>query len=270
MIDYYAIKKEDLGSNSKIPICKLNSITELAISMAEDIAELIRQKNMEQKKCVIILPVGPVYQYPYLVDIINKNKISLKNVWIINMDEYLDNNYAYIDIGNKLSFRAFMRNEFYRKISRELLMPEEQQVFPDPENLDFIGGFLKENKADACYGGIGITGHIAFNEPENVTVDEYLQKPARVVELSPETRTTNAINDLNGALEMMPQYAVTIGMKEIYSAKKIRLYCMRDWHRSVVRRACYGDITAKFPVTLLQNHNDVTITVNDVAAGAAI
>ena len=64
----------------------------------------------------------------------------------------------------------------------------------------------------------------------------------------------------------MPKRCVTIGMKQILGAKKIRLGVFRDWHRAVVRRAAYGDQTADFPATLAQNHPDAQILINDVAA----
>ena len=79
-------------------------------------------------------------------------------------------------------------------------------------------------------------------------------------------RTANAIGDLGGALEDMPKKCITIGIAEILAAKRVRLGVFRDWHRAVVRRAAYGDISSEFPVTLLQNHPDVRIYVNANAA----
>ena len=64
----------------------------------------------------------------------------------------------------------------------------------------------------------------------------------------------------------MPRWCVTIGMSEIYHARKIRLGCFRDWHRSVVRHAAYGEISAHFPVTLLQKHPDTLLRFTDFVA----
>ena len=80
------------------------------------------------------------------------------------------------------------------------------------------------------------------------------------------TSTSNAIGDLNGAIDAMPKKAVTIGMAEILGAKKIRLGVFRDWHRSVVRQAAYGEVSAHFPATLIQRHPDAMIIVNANAA----
>ena len=82
-------------------------------------------------------------------------------------------------------------------------------------------------------------------------------------------RAVNAVGDLGGALEDMPLQAVTIGMKEILGAKKLRLAVFRDWHRAVCRRAAYGEVTSAFPATLAQLHPDALLYVNKVAAAAA-
>lgn len=84
--------------------------------------------------------------------------------------------------------------------------------------------------------------------------EEFALRSTRVLAISGETRTVNAIADLNGALDEFPLYAVTVGMKEILLARKIRLSLFRPWHRSVLRRALFSEPTGAFPVTLIQSH----------------
>ena len=105
-------------------------------------------------------------------------------------------------------------------------------------------------------------------QPE-LTAEQFAQLPTRVLNISAETRATNCIGDLGGALEDMPHKCVTIGMKEILSAKKIRLAVFRDWHRAVCRRAAYGEVSASFPATLAQTHPDAVLYVNANAAQKA-
>ena len=188
--------------------------------------------------------------------------------WFLNMDEYLDENDRYLPVDHKLSFRGFMQREVYGKIDPELLMPEEQRVFPDPQDPASLTALVERlGKVDIAFGGIGINGHLAFNEPqEGMSEEEFAQLTTRVLDISRETLTANAIGDLSGAIEAMPKRCVTIGIREILSAKKVRLGVFRDWHRSVIRRAAYGERTAQFPVTLLQNHPDAMILTNSNAA----
>ena len=88
----------------------------------------------------------------------------------------------------------------------------------------------------------------------------------RVLEISRETRTANAIGDLNGAIDDMPRWCVTIGMNEIYNARKVRLGVFRDWHRAVLRHTAYGEVSAHFPATLMQTHPDALIRTTEFVA----
>lgn len=211
----------------------------------------IKKNNKQDAKTVFICPVGPVGQYPIFVRLVNRDRISLKNCWFINMDEYLNDDNTWIDFNDKLSFRGFMQRNVYSQIDNDLVMDEKQRIFPDPANLEYIPELIKKlGGVDIAFGGIGINGHLAFNEPQNIPADKFAELSIRTLEISRETRTINSVGDLNGAIDAMPKKCVTIGIKEILSARKIRLGVFRDWHRAVVRQAAYGEISANFPVTL--------------------
>ena len=267
--DYFNYSKKELLTAPRIPLSILEDDRVVFESIANEMLEIIIANNRSGKRTVFICPVGPVGQYPHFVNAVNEKSISLKDVWFINMDEYLGENMAWIDIRNTLSFRGFMEREVYSKLKKDLVMPEEQRIFPDPKRLFYIPELLEKlGGVDAVFGGIGITGHVAFNEPsDKLTPDEFLQLGTRTLEISPETRTVNSISDLNGAIDAMPRYCVTVGMKEIFSAQRIRLACFRSWHRAVVRKACYGEPSARFPVTLLQRHQDIKLFITDFVGG---
>lgn len=267
--EYYTYTKEEiLNKGAKLPVIVMEDNAAVFQSMAEEMTEEIKKNNAEGKKTVFICPVGPVGQYPYFVEMVNKEKISLKNVWFINMDEYLDDDKKWVPETHPLSFRGFMNRTVYSKIAPELVMPEEQRVFPDPENVEYIPQLIEKlGGVDICFGGIGINGHVAFNEADaSLSNEEFLAQKTRVLDITKETRTANAIGDFNGALEDMPKYCVTIGIYEIAHARKIRLGCFRNWHRAVVRRTAYGEATSDFPVSLLTNHQDINLKITEFVA----
>lgn len=268
-VHYYNISREELGLNSKIPIVKLNETGEVFYQIAVEMIDAIKDCKKNDKECIMIVPVGPIGQYEIFVRLVNEQNISLRHVTFINMDEYLTEDNAWIDINSQLSFRGFMERHVYSRIKEELNILEENRIFPNPDDLTRIPELIKEKGVDLCVGGLGITGHVAFNEAENVPVEEFLTRKTRCLKIATETWTTNAIGDLNGALEAMPSNAITIGFNEIFSAKKIRLYVFRPWHRAVVRRAAYGEVTANFPASILQNHPNTTITCNFIASQKA-
>ena len=267
--EYYTYTKEELlNKGAKLPVIVMEDNAAVFQSMAEEMTEEIKKNNAAGKKTVFICPVGPVGQYPYFVEMVNKEKISLKNVWFINMDEYLDDDKKWVPETHPLSFRGFMNRTVYSQIDPELVMPEEQRVFPDPENVEYIPQLIEKlGGVDICFGGIGINGHVAFNEADaSLSNEEFLAQKTRVLDITKETRTANAIGDFNGALEDMPKYCVTIGIYEIAHARKISLGCFRNWHRAVVRRTAYGEATSDFPVSLLTNHQDINLKITEFVA----
>lgn len=266
--EYFHITEAELGQGAKIPILKLGDSGEVFYELALEMVEEIEKNNREGKKTVLICPVGPVGQYPIFVRLVNERRISLQDCTFINMDEYLNEDGSYIDITDSLSFRGFMDREVYSRIDEELVMPKGQRIFPDPKDRERVHKLIQElGGVDICFGGIGINGHLAFNEAQDeLSAEEFAALPTRVLTISRETRAVNAIGDRNGAIDAMPKKAITIGFQDILAARKIRLGVFRDWHRSVIRQAAYGEISGHFPVTLIQNHPDALIITNRNAA----
>lgn len=267
-MDYFQIPAQDLGKNAKIPVLPLGDSGEIFYELALEMVNTIQDHNARGEKTVFICPVGPVGQYPIFVRLVNRDRVSLKHCWFINMDEYLNDDGTYIDKSSPLSFRGFMERTVYTKVDADLLMPPEQRVFPDPAAPGKVDRLIEElGGVDIAFGGIGINGHLAFNEAQpELTPEQFAALGTRVLTLTPETKTANAIGDRGGAIAAMPNKAVTIGIRQILGARKVRLGVFRDWHRGVVRQAAYGEVSAAFPVTLLQNHPDARIYANAVAS----
>lgn len=269
MTEYFSYPREKL-LKGKIPVKLLGSSGEVFNEMAWDMVRTIEENNRKKERTVFILPVGPVGQYPVFVRLVKERELSLKACVFINMDEYLTDEGRWLDISHRLSFRGFMERNVYSRLPEGLNVPLENRLFPDP---DYPGRILEAiealGKVDTAFGGIGINGHLAFNEAEEVSAGEFASRETRVVTMSRETRTANAIGDLNGAIDAMPRKAVTVGMKEILMADKVRIGVFRPWHRSVIRQALFSEPSGHFPATLLQRHPDALVYVNDVAAEPA-
>ena len=163
--EYYYYNKEQLLAEPKLPIAVMEDNAAIFRTMAEEMVQEIKRKNALGERTVFICPVGPVGQYTYFVGQVNREKISLKDVWFINMDEYLTDDRQWIAKEHRLSFRGFMDRMVYTMVKPELLMPESQRIFPDPNDPDKIWETIPRlGGVDICFGGIGINGHVAFNE----------------------------------------------------------------------------------------------------------
>jgi len=156
-----------------------------------------------------------------------------------------------------------MKREFYDRVRPELVMPESQRHFPEPGKEAEYDRMIEElGGVDACFGGLGINGHLAFNEPPEVdapmTADEFAALGTRVLPISRETKTINAYGYNKGDLRGMPQWCVTIGMKQILASRKIYIALNRVWQNGPFKHALLDPETASIPASLLQRCKDVT------------
>jgi len=233
---------------------------------AELMAEYKAAKDAGREKVVFIVPVGPVGQFSLWAAACNETGTSLSDLVLVNMDEYLtEDGRDFIPLDDPLSFRAHMEREFWSLLDPALAPPAEARIFPDPKRPEATGELIARlGGADACFGGVGITGHLAFNDPpepgEETNLEEFADLPTRVVRLSRETRVNNAITAARGNIDRIPELAVTVGMREILRARRVRVYMNRPWQCAIVRKLLHGPVTAAVPASLLQRHPDARVT----------
>ena len=272
---YNTIPAEDLGKGSGIVLERCETEQDLYWKMAIEVIETIAENNKKGEPTVMIVPYGPIGPYSRLVHMINTYRISLKNCVFINMDEYLTEDLQYLDKTDPLSFRGGMDRIFYSQVDPELNVPEENRIFPKPGEEGKIWEIIQQyGKLDMCWGGVGITGHIAFNEPpepgETMTDEEFLALPTRVLKIARETRTINAFMNAGADMDAIPENCITVGMKEIWFAKKVRMCMPRDWNAAMLRKGLHGPVTCKVPCSLFQNHPDAKIYAADVAVHTSV
>ena len=137
----------------------------------------------------MIVPYGPLGPYARIAELVNKYRISLRNCVFINMDEYLKDEMTYIDKDDPLSFRGGMERTFYSKVDDKLNVLAENRFFPEPGNEGKIMKIIdKYGKLDMVFGGVGINGHYAFNEPpepgEKVMPEEFAERSTRTLKIT--------------------------------------------------------------------------------------
>ena len=228
MINTYYCSSEDFVKNSKIPVRVMDTEAAMMEEIAELMASTIEANNAKGERTVIICPVGPIGQYPIFANKVNERNISLKDCWFINMDEYLVGDDETIPYENPLSFKATMDRVLYSQVKEELLMPTSQRLFPEPRKEKEIDELFEMlGKVDLCLTGVGINGHIAFNEPpkatDAITDEEYKNCGTRCADIATETVVNNGANKLRGALDIFPKRCITLGMKQLLKAKTLKV-----------------------------------------------
>ena len=264
------ISATDLGKGQPVKVRVKGDMLEVGRDLAEAILTELSAGANNGHGTTLIVPVGPVDHFPILAKMVNENQISCRNAVFINMDEYLTDDDRWIPTHHPLSFRGYMHRAFYGLLDPLLAPPAENRVFPDPAHPEHIQELIQSRGGvDACFGGMGINGHLAFNEPPEpehpMKAEEFAALPTRALTLARETRTINSVT-VGGEVTIIPRRAITIGMKEILASRRLRFYCNRPWQSGVIRRALHGPLTAACPASFLRLHADACVTVADYVA----
>jgi glucosamine-6-phosphate deaminase len=249
-----------LESFEKIPVQIYKNSTEGSNAIAAQIATLIKEKQAKKLPCVLGMATGttPILLYKELVRLHKEEGLSFKNVVTINLDEYYP-----IEKLAYQSYWSFMHRHLF------------DLVDIDPKNIHLPNGeWTKDNLKENCISyeqtiektggidlqilGIGKNGHIGFNEPGSS-----FHSKTRVIHLDQQTRIANTyeFHDLN----KVPKLAITVGISSIMKAKKIVLLAWGD-KASIVAKSIEGDVTEQIPASVLQNHDDCTFVIDELAA----
>jgi glucosamine-6-phosphate deaminase len=133
-----AITRSELTkhSNPDFKIAILDDPARFYSRFALDIVTRITDAAKAGKKCVLILPVGPVPQFAIAAEMINRLGIDCRHLVTYNMDEYADDTGKTAPADWEGSFATAMRQAFFAQI-REDLRPKDQNIhFPTDKNIE--------------------------------------------------------------------------------------------------------------------------------------
>ena len=229
--------------------------------IAKEIKKLIEKNNKKNKTTVLGLATGssPLGVYKSLIDFHKNEKLSFKNVVTFNLDEYYG-----LEKDHKQSYHHFMDENLFNHIDIKRTNINIPDGFVDKKNID---KYCKEyeKKIESLGGidiqilGIGVNGHIGFNEPGS-----NLNSITRLVKLDYQTRN-DARLDFNG-IKNVPTSAITMGIKTILNSKRIILIAWGQGKSEAIRRAVELRKNIKIPASLLQSHNNTTFILDNLSS----
>jgi glucosamine-6-phosphate deaminase len=250
-----------VDSFEKIPVQIYENDKVACAAVAQEIADLIRQKQKDGKTCVLGLATGstPKTLYKELVKLHKNEGLSFKNVISFNLDEYYP-----IEADALQSYHRFMNVHLFDHID----IVKNNTHVPDGtiEKNDVRTYAMEyEKKIEEAGGidyqilGIGINGHIGFNEPGSGR-----QSSTRLVALDNSTRLANAYEF--ATIAQVPRLAITVGINTILKAKKIVLLAWGSHKAPVIRESVEGAATDRVPASFLQEHPDCAFILDEGAA----
>ncbi len=268
-----ALSVEELQKEAGKRLKLTNTLDELYAFLADEMVAEFRRAAAGTKVVNFIMPVGPTQPYRLMAERINAENLSLRNVRFFFMDEYCcDDRDELIDKNHPLSFRGQMGGLFFDHVRPELRMPAEQIIFPTPGILKELPRMIEETGGiEVCYGGIGIHGHVAFNEPEPGVADT----DPRILTINEFTRTIDSTRHrgVGGNLVNFPRRAITLGMKQCLGARRVLLMTRNEsteffWANTVLRISAVGEPGDDYPVTHFRHHPNIIIA-SDVGTATA-
>ncbi|MBL3731678.1 glucosamine-6-phosphate deaminase [Lysinibacillus sp. HST-98] len=220
--------------------------------MSEVAATIFSKQIQEKPDSVLGLATGgsPVGMYKELVARYQAGQLSFKEIQTFNLDEYVG-----IEQSSPASYFTFMHENLFNFVDiqpKNVHLPNGQAANLAEECAAYDKRIEEAGGIDLQLLGIGVNGHIAFNEPGTS-----FDAKTNIVELTESTRTENAIY-FDDPSEV-PTHAITMGIHSIMKAKEIVLIAFGEKKLAAIEKLKSGHITEEFPASQLLNHPNVTI-----------
>lgn len=247
-------------SFEKIPVKIFPNAAQGSKMVAGEIAQLIRDKAAKGQHCVLGMATGntPVLLYKELVRMHREEGLSFKNVVTFNLDEYYP-----IHKDAYQSYWSFMHRNLFNHIDIDpanIHIPNGS--WPKDEIKKYCAAYEQKltdlGGVDLQLLGIGLNGHIGFNEPGSGQFSR-----TRLVNLDNTTRIANTYEFEN--LSKVPRMALTMGISNIMQSKRILLMAWGQ-KAAIVARSVEGEVTEQVPASILQQHADCTFIIDEAAS----
>lgn len=131
-----------------------------------------------------------------------------------------------------------------------------QSALPEAECARIAGWLCANGPIDVCILGLGVNGHLGFNEPA-----EHLQPNAHVAQLSEASLGHAMLSASSGR----PTYGITLGMADILQAREILLLVSGKSKQQALKELMSRRISTSFPASMLWLHPNVTVFADAAA-----
>jgi len=212
-----------------------------------------------EKPFVLGLPTGssPIGTYNELARLNEAGKLSFQNVVTFNMDEYVG-----LPREHPESYHSFMWKHLFGRID----IPKE--------NVNILNGNAGDLAAECAgyeeriekvggirlfLGGVGVDGHLAFNEPGSS-----LTSRTREVRLTADTRIVNSRffdNDPN----QVPETALSVGVGTVMDAEEVLIIVNGHNKARALHQLVEEGVNHMWTGSALQMHPEGIIACDDPA-----
>jgi glucosamine-6-phosphate isomerase len=250
---FWKLIKPDKNVIMEVSVYK--NLETLSDAVANQLVNLVRQKPA----AVICMASGesPRMTCRLFVEKVKANNLDMSKFCFIGLDEWVG-----IPPDNPGSCHYFFKTELFD----HLTIPKENIYLLDGMATDLDAECRKmdevifqKGRIDLMIVGIGMNGHIGFNEPY-ISFDNY----AHVAALD---ETTISVGQKYFQVATELQQGITLGLRHLQEAKKVLLIANGAKKAEVIQQAVNGKVDPSFPASIMQTHSNGFIMVDQEAAG---
>jgi glucosamine-6-phosphate deaminase len=196
--------------------------------------------------------------YTHLVHLHQETALDFSHCRTFNLDEYIG-----IPADHTGAFRRYMEEHFFRHVNlhrNQIHLPDGMASETALECQRYEGLIQAAGGIDLQLLGLGLTGHIGFNEPPS-----RFESRTHVVRLTELTRSQNA-EPFGGRASDVPASAITMGLQTIMAARRCLLLVMGAGKASILAKVVEGPVSCRVPGSVLQQHADCSVMVDRAAS----
>ncbi|WP_422928495.1 glucosamine-6-phosphate deaminase [Singulisphaera sp. PoT] len=219
---------------------------------ADQIAQVTRSALEARGRAVLGLATGstPIPIYARLIELVKSGELSFADVITYNLDEYYP-----ISPLDPNSYRYFMHKYLFSQVDlpsnrAHVLDGSIPEAFAAEQAAAYDRWIVADGGLDLQLLGLGRNGHIGFNEPSDLPLEEALALPTRLTDLDPIT-IADAAKDFGGEANVIRR-ALTVGVAPILAAGTIVVAAFGGNKAEAVAQSLKGPKTPKVPGSLLQ------------------
>lgn len=228
--------------------------TALSTHTANEMVQLLKEKP----SAVICIASGdsPKLACELFCKKVKEEKIDVSQFFFVGLDEW---------VGLSPETFGSCHNDFQKRLIQPLGLSTKQFHLFDAMSNDLQNECIKMDEVIATKGGIdlmivgiGMNGHIGFNEP---AVEFSLQ--SHVIDLD---ETTVSVGQKYFKEKVVLKKGITLGLAHLMNAKKVFLLANGERKATVIKKAVNGEITNKFPASIMQQHKNGFVLIDENAA----
>lgn len=218
--------------------------------------------HKENRPFVLGLPTGssPIGVYEKLIEKNKAGKLSFANVVTFNMDEYLG-----LPREHDQSYWYFMHDHFFNHLvdmkSENIHILNGMTNDPEGECRKYEEMIVSFGGIDLFMGGIGVDGHVAFNEPYTS-----LASRTGIRDLTSDTRIVNS-RFFGNDPENVPAQALSVGVGTVMDSKEVLILINGHNKARALAATVEGGVSQRWTCSALQLHNGAIIACDEAACG---